>query len=349
MYSFLSETNRKIIEAIVGKAEKACPGALALIAVYGSAATGDLHEKSDLDLMILINDESARVLSECFILEDKDIGYDLYCTTWEMLENDASCQDAHLSKLMDSKVLYTADKKAVLRLLMLQEKVKATLASEERFEKAKKAFDQAKIAFCDSFISDTLAQVRSAASDVLYYLLNAVMFYHGRYFKKGIKRTFEELQELELPFDLKEEILRVITSTSIDEIQQALRILMQDTRKMFENREKPEKTPAPENLRGTYEEMYSNWHGKMHEASIRGDVYSSFANLASLQSMIKDVSAYCGTADISFMDRFDPVNLTKNEEVFDQVLQEYLKEYEKIGLKPKKYKDADDFLTAYTG
>ena len=41
-----------------------CPDSLALIGVYGSVATGDEHEKSDLDLMILINDENGCVLAE---------------------------------------------------------------------------------------------------------------------------------------------------------------------------------------------------------------------------------------------------------------------------------------------
>ena len=31
-----------------------CPGALAMIGVYGSMLTGDVHEKSNLDLLIVI-------------------------------------------------------------------------------------------------------------------------------------------------------------------------------------------------------------------------------------------------------------------------------------------------------
>ena len=55
----LDEINQKIVDAIVRKAEKVCPGSLALIGVYGSVCTGDVHEKSDLDLMILINDDGS--------------------------------------------------------------------------------------------------------------------------------------------------------------------------------------------------------------------------------------------------------------------------------------------------
>ncbi|MDE6943986.1 MAG: nucleotidyltransferase domain-containing protein, partial [Lachnospiraceae bacterium] len=85
----MNDRDETIIEAIIKKADVLCPDSLALIGVYGSVVTGDEYEKSDLDLMILINDESGQVLAEGFIIDDVDIGYDLYCTSWDMLENDA--------------------------------------------------------------------------------------------------------------------------------------------------------------------------------------------------------------------------------------------------------------------
>ena len=87
----MNDMNEKMIDAIIKKAEALCPDSLALIGVYGSVITGDEYEKSDLDLMILINDESGQVLADGFIIDDVDIGYDLYCTSWDMLENDAQC------------------------------------------------------------------------------------------------------------------------------------------------------------------------------------------------------------------------------------------------------------------
>ena len=39
----LYERNRKIIDAVIEKAKRVCPDALALIGVYGSFATGDIH------------------------------------------------------------------------------------------------------------------------------------------------------------------------------------------------------------------------------------------------------------------------------------------------------------------
>ena len=49
----MNNINQKLIDAVIEKAEKVCPGSVALIGIYGSVATGDAYEKSDLDLLIL--------------------------------------------------------------------------------------------------------------------------------------------------------------------------------------------------------------------------------------------------------------------------------------------------------
>ncbi|HQN29040.1 MAG TPA: nucleotidyltransferase domain-containing protein, partial [Mesotoga sp.] len=73
--------NERIIEAVIEKSVRVCPGSVALIGIYGSFATDDIHEKSDLDLFIVINDPDGYKISSCFILGD--VAHDVYCTTWE--------------------------------------------------------------------------------------------------------------------------------------------------------------------------------------------------------------------------------------------------------------------------
>ena len=55
----LEERNDRIIKSVVKKAEKVCPGAIALIGIAGSFHSGDIYEKSDLDLCIVANDDNA--------------------------------------------------------------------------------------------------------------------------------------------------------------------------------------------------------------------------------------------------------------------------------------------------
>ena len=166
----MNEMNRTIIDAIIKKAEALCPDSLALIGVYGSVIIGDEYEKSDPDLMILINDENGQILADGFIIDDVGIGYDLYCTSWDMLEKDAQCDHAHLSKLFDSMIVYCKDKSALKR-------------------------------------------------------------------RDEIRRKAAELTEV---FVLADGYLQV---------------------------PKKKELPSAENLRGTYEEMYSNWKNKMVEAA----------------------------------------------------------------------------------
>ncbi len=64
----MNDRNEKIINAIIKKADALCPDSLALIGVYGSVATRDEYEKSDLDLMVLINDENGQILADGFII-----------------------------------------------------------------------------------------------------------------------------------------------------------------------------------------------------------------------------------------------------------------------------------------
>ena len=48
-------------------------------------------------------------------MDDIDVGYDIYCTSWDMLERDAQYNHAHLSKLFDSMIVYCKDKNALKR------------------------------------------------------------------------------------------------------------------------------------------------------------------------------------------------------------------------------------------
>ena len=43
----MDSRNRKIIDAVIRKEQEVCPGSLALIGVYGSFRTGDVHRLSD--------------------------------------------------------------------------------------------------------------------------------------------------------------------------------------------------------------------------------------------------------------------------------------------------------------
>lgn len=342
----MNEMNRTMVDAILKKAEALCPDSLALIGVYGSVITGDEYEKSDLDLMILINDEKGQVLADGFIIDDVGIGYDLYCTDWDMLENDAQCDHAHLSKLFDSKIIYCKEESALKRLDEIRGKAAALLASDRRYEKADKAYGDAKRMLAEVYLAQSLSKVRGYAGAAVEYIENAFMLYHGQYFRKGTKRALEELRQLGLPFDLAAGISAVIQAETVEQIRERLTEFFLLTDGYLQTPKKKE-LPSAENLRGTYEEMYSNWKNKMTEAAGRDDVYSSFMNLLSLQYMLHEIAECIAVDDFEIMDQFNPKNLEENVDVFNQALNQYLAEYEKAGIRPKHFESMTEFIESY--
>ena len=160
----MNAVHQKIVDAVLEKAERECPGVLDLVGIYGSVCTGDVHEHSDLDLLILINDPKGYVLSKTFILDDEEIGYDVYCTTWENLEDDAKCGHAHLSKLMDSEVVYVRDESVTERLEGLKNQVREILGSDKRFEAIEGIREELCKIYGHAFVAETIGQLRGWAA-----------------------------------------------------------------------------------------------------------------------------------------------------------------------------------------
>lgn len=344
----MTEIHQKLIHAIIQKAQAVCPDALALIGVYGSALTGDMHEKSDLDLLLLIQNDSGWKLSEAFILDDAGIGYDLYCTTWSMLEEDALCNHAHLSKLFDTRIVHVNDENALLRFHRLQKQARALLTSDARFSKSQAAFENAKKMYADCMMADTLSHIRLCAGAAIHFLLDSLMLYHGEYFKKGVKRTFQELGQLSLPFSAQEMIMRILCAESGHDTQQALTDFM---RAVHEFLKAPVQLSAPtaDALTGTYEEIFSNWRNKMWEAAEHDDVFSSFMNMISCQFMYEDLASSSKIHNPHLMSSFSPRHLIQNAQAFDSALDHFLEEYHQIHLTPKRFANADAFIAHYLG
>ncbi|GIO36531.1 hypothetical protein J41TS12_13920 [Paenibacillus antibioticophila] len=70
----LIEKNENIIGMVIERAKRDFPEDIAIIGLTGSFSTGDFHEKSDLDLIIINNTDRGWGMSRCFILGD--VGYD---------------------------------------------------------------------------------------------------------------------------------------------------------------------------------------------------------------------------------------------------------------------------------
>lgn len=342
----MNEVNQKIIDSVIKKAEKVCPDSLALIGVYGSVATGDDYEKSDLDLLILIDDENGYELSTGFILEDSMVGYDIYCTNWDSLMWDSQCHHAHISKLMDSDIVYIKKQSVYEKLCELREQTKLFLQSDKRFERVNELIDKAKADYADACLSDCIGSVRLYASRLISDVADAIMLYHGDYFRLGVKRTFDELSKYDIDGSCFDLINTITSARSEEEIISAMKSLLKYT---IEYTLVPtvKSQPCKGSLSGTYEEMYSNWRNKVDEAAKNNHRFASFANLCSLQEMINDISSEQEIGHYDLLEAYNPDDLNENTKIYDGFLAEYEKVYHKCGDEVIRYSDVNEFAEKY--
>lgn len=341
----MDKVNQKIIDAIIEKSEKVCPDSLALIGIYGSVSTGDEYEKSDLDLLILIQDDNGWKLGTGFILEDNKVGYDIYCTNWQGLRYDAECHHAQLSKLLDSKIVYVKNQQAYDELCKVREQTREFLKSEKRFERVKELIEKAKISYANAYLHETLGEVRMDVFQVVYYLLDAIMLYHGAYFKRGVKRVFEELAKLPIDNTFSETMMKMAEGKDIVELRNFSKKLLLYVEN-YTRQDAPKEAPS-ENLIGTYEEMYSNWRNKVEEAANNNNTFASYANMCSFSHMCSEISSAVDIEEFSIMDKYCPDRLEENVRVYDECLQKYEEVYEAAGIKVKRFSDIDAFIKSY--
>lgn len=351
----LEERNQKIIEALIKKAEKVCPGSLAMIGINGSFMTGDYHEKSDLDLLILINDDNGWKLGDTFIQDDLGVGHDLYCTTWEHLEEDACYTHPNVSKLLDAKIVYCADSKYQQRLDALREKVHNILNvpfGKEDFEKAERFLKEAEHCYVEAMMTEDTAELRVQAGYVIYNLVDGFAMLNKTYFKRGVKRAYEELRQMEKkPDNLCEMIETVMQAQSVDQVRMALTCLLKATKEVFKQEEvklcQARKPAFKDDLKGSYEEMYSNWKNKMHLAVKEKNLYLSYMSMISFQNFLDEIHSELDIPTYQVFEDYVPGDLEKMAYAFDCTLQAYGKEYEKVGAKVEHYPEIDSFLKAY--
>ena len=155
----LRKRNVRIVEAILKKANMVCPGSIALIGIAGSFCHGDIHERSDLDLCIVTNDNDGWKIANCFILNE--VGFDIYCTPWHRLEAMAEYANPHVTKLLHLDIVYHADDASLSRYMSLRETVQDKLNGPFSSEDAKNVtrhFTDAMNAYASVMLGDGAAE-----------------------------------------------------------------------------------------------------------------------------------------------------------------------------------------------
>lgn len=349
----LFDKNKKIIDMVIERAKRDFPDDIAIIGLSGSFSTGDFHEKSDLDLIIINNTERGWGIADCFILGD--VGYDIYCTPWETrIEAEANLESPMISCLIDLQILYCSKPEYMEKFNTYRKRALDSLAEpigKNCIERAKKYIDNAKQEYANALFSDNIGTVRYAASKALYNIINALTNLNNTYFKRGVKRYMEELTTYKyIPDDFQNLYMAVIEANTIEEIRNTSYKILKSVILLYDNMYMhfvKQPSPTYENLWGTYEELWCNCRNKVI-ASVKSNDKSYAYNVAvGAQDYLNEMTETIGTKKFDLMQYFDADNLCLFEKMFLCIMDEYLDEYKKTGRKVEKYETFEQLYEQY--
>lgn len=350
----LKQKNKELIDIVIQKVQTEYQNDIDLIGVCGSFFTGDFHEKSDLDLLVVLNNERGWGFSRCFILNG--IGYDLYGSPWAKLEKMASFDHTFVSHVIDVDIVYCREPYCRERFMQLRQKALNIVNSPmnaEILQKAKGHLDSAVLAYGKMMLEEETGAVRQLSGEVIYYITDTVCFLNHNYFKLGVKHQLEEMLAMKLvPKDFEQYFNDVMHAPSVPDIKEAATRLVKTVRELYNKIEEEtlgRNVPTEESLKGTYEEIWSNWKNKIQYAADHKDVLLAFSSGVSCQEFYNEMHIECGTASIDLMKHFQANSLNSFAKAFDEAMEQYKQEYDKLNMQVLTYDSIDEFRKDYLG
>ncbi|NLG26083.1 MAG: nucleotidyltransferase domain-containing protein, partial [Clostridiales bacterium] len=184
------EKNQKLIDMVIERVKRDFAGDIALIGLTGSFQTGDFHEASDLDLIIISENDRPAAMSRSFILGD--VGYDIYLTPWSpRIEQAAALESPMVSALVDLQILYSAGPEATAKFEGYRRRALAALAQPigpACLGRARTWIDRMMRDYAAACVGEDIGAVRYAAGGVLYNAVNALTQLNNTYIRRGIRR-----------------------------------------------------------------------------------------------------------------------------------------------------------------
>ncbi|SHO48349.1 nucleotidyltransferase domain-containing protein [Anaerocolumna xylanovorans] len=346
------DKNEKLINMVIERAKRDFADDIAIIGLTGSFSTGDFHEKSDLDLIIINNTDRGWGIASCFILED--VGYDIYCTPWEAIEDKANLGSEMISHLIDLQIIYCAKPEYLEKFNSYKQKALDSIAKpigKECLTRAEKYIDKAKQEYTNALLSVDIGAVRNASCKVLYNLLNALTNLNNTYLHRGIKRYLEEITSYRyIPDDLEKLYMAVIDAKTIEEIRSASYEFLKSINDLYHKMYQDfiiQPVPVYDNLRGTYEELWCNYRNKVIISTGLGDKSYAYHVAMGVQNYLDEMTEMVGTKKFDLLRYFDADNLGILEEQFMKIMDEYLEEYNRVGRKVKRYDTFEQLCNQY--
>jgi len=103
----------------------------------------------------------------------------------------------------------------------------------------------------------------------------------------------------------------------------------------------------PNNLFGTYEEIYSNWKNKMMHAVTINSRYLSFVTMNSCQEFYDEMASMFNIPQIELMANYNPDDLSSNVNCFNSCMEQWLALYRTHGVEVNYYANLSELENLY--
>jgi len=310
------------------------------------------YEKSDLDLLIVINDPTGRLLAKCFVLSD--VGHDIYCQTREVLEHAAEYPDPHVSKLLDAEVVYCRSKEVAEWYRRLGDELRTRMAAAPDISTLNAIEEHMNAAWQDFgrlCAEQNVGRCRYFAAGVLYRIEYAVYMLNGAYIRRGIRGIPEEICALpRLPDGFAEHYHTLIDVPSSEDIRREMGALLRVTDRLVEEvrqRLSPRMPLTPDVLRGTHEEIHSNWRNKMYRAAAEGNRYLAWMTEAAAQEFYDGMAAEYEMETIVLLEGAHEQDLLTRAHRFDDAMRHYGENYARTNTPFCRYDTLKEFVNDY--
>ena len=191
----------------------------------------------------------------------------------------------------------------------------------------------------------------TVSGGVIFHLTNTVCFLNHSYFKLGVKHQLEEMLAMKrVPKHFEQYFNKVMYTTSVPVIKETTAKLIKTVKEMYDDiaEEILVKTvPTKDNLKGTYEEIWSNWKNKIKYAAKHKDILLAFSSGVSCQEFYDQMHRERGTVSINLMKHFQANDLDFFANAFEEAMQLYKEEYDRLEMQVLSYDSIDAFRKDY--
>ena len=293
--------------------------------------------------------DKAYELAKTFIIDG--IGYDLFPMSWERIERMTELDEDNASCVGDAEILYYRTEQDKKRFLALQNRLKEHLHDPQfRLKKALEKVNVAMELYQTMMFKDELYKVRKAAGHILNYLLNAVAYTNGTYFRNGYMNAKQELLEMrDIPEDLLQLQEDIVKADITDEIKRLCHELISSARRYFAKKKgEPEKRWTDQNyanLAGWYQELSYAWREVYHWCDWN-DPINAFMRGCFLQSELDIVAEEFRLEELDLLDSFSSDDLAAYRKQAEILEKKIISVIEHNGVSIESYDTVKDFLNA---